>query len=119
MTEVRQAVVGQQIETVENADRIAETEFGALFHEARTTTREKPGTSGYSSVVVQVRVRDGEFETHDEVVKTRQGETLRGTGAWDGTVSLPVRPFMETDTARSELLVQLRHLRKWYSQVDA
>jgi hypothetical protein len=108
MTRNKSDVVAEQIETVKDADSLADTAFSALFHEARTSTPDNHRTNGYSGVTVQVRVRDGEFEVHDDPVKTRQGEHLRGTDAWDAKVSLTVKPFMETRTARDEIVRQLR-----------
>ena len=96
-------VVAEQIETVKEADSLGDTQFSKLFHEARTTGRNRA-----TGVTLQVRVKDGEFEVHDKPVKTRQGEHLRGTNAWDSMVSLPVKPFMDTGTARDEIVRQLR-----------
>jgi hypothetical protein len=110
----RSEVIEAQIESVKNADSLAQTPFSKLFHEARTTTPDTHRTNGYSGVTVQVRVRDGEFEVHGIPVKTRQGEHLRGSDAWDGKISLVVKPFMETKTARSEIIRQLRNLSKKY-----
>ena len=102
-------VVENTIEAVNNADSLAATPFSKLFHEARTTGRNRA-----TGVTLQVRVRDGEFQVHDEPVKTRQGEHLRGTDAWDGMISIPVKPFMETRTARDEILRQLRAVKRTY-----
>lgn len=97
-------VIEAQIDTVNNADRLAETEFSKLFHEARTSKSRV-----YSGVALQVRVTDdGEFEAHREPVKTRQSEHLRGTDAWDSIITLPVKSFMETRTAKSEIIRQLK-----------
>lgn len=117
MQRTKSEIVDEQIEAVKNADSLAETPFSKLFHEARTSTPNNMRTNGYSGVTVQVRVRDGEFEVHDSPVKTRQGEHLRGTDAWDGKVSLVVKPFMETRTARDEIVRQLRALKRSYSTV--
>jgi hypothetical protein len=108
-TDAKARAVEEQIESVKNADSLADTPFSTLFHEARTTGRNRA-----TGVTLQVRVRDGEFEVHDNMVKTRQGEHLRGTDAWDGMVSIPVKPFMETRTARNEIVRQLRGLAKTY-----
>jgi len=102
-------VVENTINAVKNADSLADTPFSKLFHEARTTGRNRA-----TGVTLQVRVRDGEFEAHDEPVKTRQGEHLRGTDAWDGMVSIPVKPFMDTRTAQQEIVRQLRDLKRTY-----
>lgn len=96
-------VVAEQIETVRNADSLGDTKFSKLFHDARTTGRNRA-----TGVTLQVRVRDGEFEVHEKPVKTRQGEHLRGTDAWDTMVSLPVKTFMESRVARDEIVRQLR-----------
>ena len=96
-------VVEDTIDAVMDADSLAETPFSKLFHEARTTSRNRA-----TGVTLQVRVSDGEFEVHDTPVKTRQGEHLRGTDAWDSMISIPVKPFMETQTARDEIVRQLR-----------
>jgi len=101
--------VEAQIETIKNADTLGETQFSQLFYDARTTGRNRA-----TCVTVQVRVCDGEFEVHEEPVKTRQGEHLRGTDAWDGKVSLPVKPFMETRTARQEIVRQLKDVQRNY-----
>jgi hypothetical protein len=98
----RAETVEAQIEAVKNADSLGETPFSKLFHEARTTGRNRA-----TGVSLQVRVRDGDFEVHNEPVKTRQGEHLRGTDAWDYIVSIPVKPFMDTRTARQEIVRQL------------
>lgn len=105
------AVVENTIEAVKNADSLADTPFSKLFHEARTTGRNRA-----TGVTLQVRVRDGEFQTHDNPVKTRQGEHLRGTDAWDAMVSLPVKPFMDTRTARQEIVRQLGDVKRTYLQ---
>jgi len=102
-------VVEDTIDAVKNADSLGETQFSTLFHEARTTGRNRA-----TGVTLQVRVRGGEFEVHDDPVKTRQGEHLRGTDAWDGMVSIPVKPFMDTQTARQEIVRQLRDLKRTY-----
>jgi len=109
MAQKNSEVVDAQIETIRGAESLADTPFSKLFHEARTTGRNRA-----TGVTLQVRVRDGEFEGHDTPVKTRQGEHLRGTDAWDGMISLPVRPFMETQTARQEIVRQLRDLQRRY-----
>jgi len=102
-------VVENTIEAVNNADSLAPTPFSKLFHEARTTGRNRA-----TGVTLQVRVRDGEFQVHDEPVKTRQGQHLRGTDAWDGMISIPVKPFMDTQTARQEIVRQLRDVKRTY-----
>ena len=102
-------VVESTIQTVKDADALGETPFSKLFHEARTTGRNRA-----TGVTLQVRVRDGGFEVHDTPVKTRQGEHLRGTDAWDGMVSIPVKPFMDTRTARQEIVRQLRDVKRTY-----
>lgn len=108
-------VVEEQIKTVRNAESLGETQFSRLFHEARTTTPDNNRTNGYSGVTLQVRVSDdGEFEVHDKPAKTRQGEHLIGTDAWDGKVSMPVRPFLETRVARQEIVRQLRDVKQTY-----
>lgn len=114
MAQEKVATVEAQIDELKNADSLAGTPFSKLFHEARTTTPDNIRTNGYSGVTVQVRVRDGKFEVHDEPVKTRQGEHLRGTDSWDGKVSLVVKPFMDTHTARQEIIRQLRQLKRRY-----
>jgi len=108
-------VVTAQIETLGNVDSLADTPFSSLFHEARTSTPDTMRSNGYTGVSVQARVNDdGEIETSD-VVKTRQGESLRGTDSWDFTLSLQVRPFMALDVARDELIWQLRKMSQTYS----
>lgn len=107
-------VVESEIEAVKNADSLAETKFSKLFHEARTSTPDTIRTNGYSGVTLQVRVRDGELEVHDNPVKTRQGEHLRGTSSWDSKISLVVKPFMDTETARQEIVRQLRQVQRNY-----
>lgn len=92
------------VEQVKAAESLAETPWSALFHEARTTSRRH-----YTSVAVPFSEGDdGEIQVGD-VVKTRQGEHyhVRNT-SWDGVVSLPVQPFMDTETARQEIVRKLR-----------
>ena len=104
-------VVEEQIEELKNAESLADTPFSKLFHEARTTSRQRA-----TGVSLQVRATDETLETHDNPVKTSQGEHLRGTDAWDGIVSIPVRPFMETRVARQEIRRQLRDLLRNYQR---
>ena len=112
MTATTQAeTVEAQIDELKDADSLADTPFSQLFHDARTTGRNRA-----TGVTLQVRVRDGQLEAHDSPVKTRQGEHLRGTDAWDGMVSLPVKPFMETRTAKDEIIRQLRALQQTYQR---
>lgn len=106
-------IIEQQIEALKSVESLADTPFSALFHEARTTTPDTYRTNGYSGVTVQVRARDGEVETSNPV-KTRRGEHLRGTDAWDGKVSLAVKPFMDVPTARDWIIQQLRDLQQTY-----
>jgi hypothetical protein len=106
-------VVSAARDQLRDATSLADTPFSALFHAARTSTPDRAGTHGYSGVTVQVRVRDGQIETSDPV-KTRQGEHLRGTDAWDGMVSLPVKPFMTVRTARQEICYRLRDVEQRY-----
>jgi len=113
-TRSKSDVVDEQIKAVKNADSLAETKFSKLFHEARTSTPDNIRTNGYSGVTLQVRVRDGEFEVHDDPVKTRQGEHLRGTSSWDSKISLVVKPFMDTETARDEIVRQLKQVQRNY-----
>ncbi len=91
------------VEDVKNAENLSETPWSKLFHEARTTSRRH-----YNGVAVPFNVNDGEIEVGD-VVKTRQGEHfhVRNT-SWDGVMSLPVRAFMDTETARQEIVRKLR-----------
>jgi len=96
-------VIEAQIDELKNADSLADTPFSMLFHKARTSKSRV-----YSGVSLQVRVRDGEIEVHDNPVKTRQGEHLRGTDAWDSMISLPVKSFMKTRTAKDDIIRQLR-----------
>ena len=119
MSETNSDVVEAQIETVRNADSLGDTKFSKLFHEARTTTPDNIRTNGYSGVSLQVRVRDGEFEVHESPVKTRQGEHLRGTDAWDYIVSIPVKPFMDTRTARQEIVRQLKDYQRRTARNEA
>lgn len=119
MADTKSEVVEEQIETVRNADSLGSTKFSELFHEARTSAPDNHRTNGYSGVSLQVRVNDdGEFQVHDSPVKTRRGEHLRGTDSWDGIVSIPVKPFMETQTARQEIIRQLRDLKRNYAQAE-
>lgn len=103
--EAKQAsdVIEAQIAELKDVDSLADTPFSMLFHKARTSKSRV-----YSGVSLQVRVRDGEIEAHDDPVKTRQGEHLRGTDAWDSMITLPVKSFMETQTAKDEIIRQLR-----------
>ena len=96
---------------VRNADSIAETPWSKLFHEARTTSRKT-----YTSVSVPVSVTSDGVKVGD-VVKTRQGEHfhMRDT-SWDGVISLPVKPFMDTQTARQELSRRLKEFERHNSE---
>ena len=96
-------VIEAQIAELKDADSLADTPFSMLFHKARTSKSRV-----YSGVTLQVRVRDGELEAHSDPVLTRQGENLRGTDAWDSMITLPVKSFMETRTAKDEIIRQLR-----------
>ena len=96
-------VIEAQIAELKDADSLADTPFSMLFHKARTSKSRV-----YSGVSLQVRVRDGELEAHSDPVLTRQGENLRGTDAWDSMITLPVKSFMETRTAKDEIIRQLR-----------
>lgn len=109
MAQKKSATVDEQIENLRGIESLADTPFSKLFHEARTSKSRV-----YSGVTLQVRVRDGEVEGHDTPVKTRQGEHLRGTDAWDSKVSLPVKPFMDVQTARQEIVYQLKNLQRTY-----
>ncbi len=106
--------IQSEIERIRNADTIGETKFSKLFHEARTTTPSGVRTNGYSGVSVQIRVKDGELQVHNDPVKTRQGEHLRGTDKWDSIISIPVKPFMETRTAKNEITRQLKEFSRRY-----
>lgn len=108
-TQKRLDVIEAEIQALKDASSLADTPFSRLFHEARTTSRRRA-----TGVVVQVRVRGGELETRDGPVKTRQGEYLSGTSSWEGKVSLPVKPFMETMVAKQEIIRQLRDLKRNY-----
>lgn len=103
-----------EAERVRDADSLADTPWSALFHVSRTTKTDLNG--GYSSVEVQYRATVNGVETHSEPVKTRQGEHLRGTDAWDGTIKLRVEPFKTTSHAAERIAGQLereaRHLRQ-------
>lgn len=107
MSENKADVVGEWIDTLSNnTGSLADTPFSKVFHEARTAE------SMYTGVTVQVRVRDGQLEVHNTPVKTRQGEHLRGTDQWDGMIHLPTQRFMDTQTARQELIWQLQKLQQ-------
>lgn len=94
---------------VQNADTLGDTEFSELFHAARTTSREV-----YTGVSVPVRHdEDGNITDVGEIVKTRQGENFHvRNSSWDATVSLSVRPFMDTDRAREDLVWKLRNVER-------
>ena len=111
-------VISAAREQLRDASSLADTPFSAVFHAVRTSTPDRAGTHGYSGVTVQVRVRDGQIETSTPV-KTQQGEHLRGTDAYDGTVSLPVRPFMQVSVARDEIRRQLRDVEQQYARQAA
>ena len=98
-------IIGAQIKQLKQADTLADTPFSGLFHQARTAN------SMYSGVSQQARVRSGEIETA-EPVKTRQGEHLRGTDAYDSMITLPCKSFMRVETARDEIIRQLRAWRQ-------
>jgi len=103
-------VIQTQIDAIRGVESLADTPFSKLFHEARTAGRN------YSGVALQVRITDGEIEAHSEPVKTRQGEHLRGTDAWDTIITLPTKTFMEVRTARQEIV---RQLKAWLQNVTA
>jgi len=91
---------------VKEANSLAETEFSELFHVARTTSPDNMRTNGYSSVSIPVCFKEsGEYEV-GEPVKTRSGVHfhVRNSNKWNTVISLPVRPFMETQVAKDELL---------------
>jgi len=88
------------IREVGTADRLADTPFSALFHEARTTSRRI-----YSSVTVRVHVEDGEVTVGDPV-KTEPGQHYRPHEGQP--IHLRIQPFMDTRTARQEIIRQLR-----------
>ena len=96
-------VIKAQIAELKDADSLADTPFSMLFHKARTSKSRV-----YSGVSLQIRVKDGEIDVHNDPVLTRQGEHLRGTDAWDSMITLPVKSFMETRTAKDEIIRQLR-----------
>lgn len=92
---------------LKNVDSLANTPFGALFHAARTTSK-----SQYSGVSVAVNVADDGIEVGD-VVKTRQGEHYHVRNSnWDAVISLPVRAFMKTSVAKSEISRQLKRVKR-------
>jgi hypothetical protein len=99
--------IDDMIDRLHGRDSLADTPFSKLFHEARTSTPDTVRRNGYTGVSAQIRVRDGEIDV-SKPVKTRQGEHLRGTDAYDGMVHLHVQPFMEVSTARREIMRQLR-----------
>lgn len=109
MTENKSTTVEEEIEAIRGIESLGDTEFSMLFHEARTTSRHH-----YTGVAAAWRVRDGELEIGD-VVKTRQGEHYHVRDApYDGTVTLPVKSFMDTRTARQEIVRQLQDLQRTY-----
>jgi len=104
-------VIESEIETVKNAASLGDTKFSKLFHEARTAKSRV-----YSGVSLQVRVKDGNVEVHDTPVKTRQGEHLRGTDAWDSMINMPVKSFMDTKTGKDQIIYQLRNWQQYESR---
>lgn len=90
-------------ENVQDADKLSETEFSGLFHEARTNSRQI-----YTSVSLPVAFNcNGSFAV-GEPVRSRQGEHFRANDNWDDVISLSVQPFMDTQTAKQEILRQIR-----------
>jgi len=97
-------------ENVKQADSLSETEFSGLFHVARTTTPDSRQSNGYSSVSVPVHFgEDGDYVV-GAVVKTRRGEHyhVRNSNYWNAVISIPVKPFMETQVAKDEILRQIQ-----------
>jgi hypothetical protein len=81
-----------------------------LFHEARTTN-----PNAFNGVAVPVKVKDGKIVTVGNVVKTRRGEHFHvRNSSWDHVVSLPVRPFMETDVAKPEINRQIKEITRYH-----
>jgi len=97
----RVETLDRQINELKDAESLAETPFGRLFHAARTSR------DIYTSVAVAVSWDGTDMEVNKTVVKCRQGEHYRNDGA-DFILSLPVKPFMDTRTARQELVRKLR-----------
>lgn len=98
----RSAVIEAQIDAIKTADSLAETPFAELFHEARTTSRDRA-----TGVSAPLRVRDGRIEV-GTVHYTQQGMHHHVRDApWDTTIGLSVVPLMGIDRARSQLVRQL------------
>jgi hypothetical protein len=94
------------ITTIKNSDSLAETPFSQLFHKSRTTSPRV-----WNSVTVPIRLNDGNIEVGD-TVKTRQGEHFHvRNSSWDTTVSLGIKPFLDTRTARQEIVRQLKEIK--------
>lgn len=95
------------IESIKEAESLAETEFSELFHGARTTSPKI-----FTGVSVAIKETESGIEV-GKVVKTRQGEHyhVRDT-SWDGVVSLPVRSFMRTEEAKQEIIRQLKEFKR-------
>jgi hypothetical protein len=100
-------VVEEWIDKLRGVDSLADTPFSELFHEARTSTPDHAGTHGYSGVSACFKIDGGELTVADPV-KTRQGEHLRGTDAYDGMLGLHVRPFMPVHEATDRIVHQLQ-----------
>ena len=80
-----------------NADRIADTRLSGLFHEARTTRK------GYwKSVHAFVNIGEDGKVVVDSLDKLSDGYWSPETrDRYDAILSVPVRPFMETDMFKS------------------
>jgi len=94
-------VLRDTLKHVKDAERIGDTPFSDLYHQARTSS---PQTWGGVAAPVWVEENGVRVE---EAVTTRRGEHYRHNAA-DMVVSLPVKPFMVTATARNGIVRSLR-----------
>lgn len=80
---------------VREADSIGETRLSKLFHEARTSRKRT-----WKSATAFIDIEDGEAVV-DSVSKIRDGRwTPETLAAHDTTITVPVRPFMDTQMFR-------------------
>lgn len=81
---------------IKSAETLGETALSGLFHEARTNKK-----SVWSGATAFCDIVDGEVVV-DDVRKIREGDwTPETRERYDMLLTLPVRPFMETDICKS------------------
>lgn len=100
--EARLAAIEDLRDEVLEADSIGETRLSGLFHEARTNRPDD-----WSTATAFVTVEDGEARV-EEVSKLRDGRwTPETRSRYDHTISVGIRPFMESDDFRGRIRGEL------------